>query len=117
MRFHAVLPDDVCHNYSSAFTGKSWKDLWGWVSLSASAHACLSALTVPESQFPTGHETFFIVAPTTQSRRSSRELIREAYPELERHLLGDGWDEHRGFFDTTKAERLLGWKEVIDAWA
>ena len=90
-----------------------WKDLWGWVSVDASASACLLGLEAPESTFPLGHEAFFIVAPTTQQQRDTTELLRDYYPELAKKWEASGMRGNQGAFDTSKAERMLGWKEIF----
>lgn len=76
------------------------------------ATACLLGLT---SEGWEGHEAFFIVAPHTRtgqqgSSTSSLELARKYHPKAK---LREGWfesEEHKGFYDTNQAERLLGWK-------
>ena len=91
----------------------TWKDLWGWVSVDASANACLLAITVSELVFPLGHEAFFIVAPTTQQQRDTKELLQEHYPDLAKKWEASGRRGNVGAFDTSKAERMLGWKEIF----
>jgi hypothetical protein len=115
LRFHAVTPDALCSTATLHNRGGLWKDLWGWVSLSSTANACLSALTVPESQFPLGHETFFVVAPTTMQQTPTELLLKESFPELVDKVKGglDG-KGNVGLISTDKARRLLGWEEVID---
>lgn len=90
------------------------KDLWGWVTNSALARAFVLSLTVPESQFPCGHETFFTVAPTIAQQTSSMELVKKHFPEVtdfRREYKGN-----EGFYDCSKAERLLGWTERAFPW-
>lgn len=115
LRFHAVTPDSLCTPPILDNRKGLWKDLWGWVSLSSTATACLSALTVPEQQFPLGHETFFIVAPTTMQQRPTLELLRERFPELVDEFGGvvEG-KGNLGLISTDKARRMLGWEEEID---
>jgi hypothetical protein len=71
-------------------------------------------LTVDEQQFPVGHETFFIVAPTTMQQTPTIELLRDAFPELvEKYggfVEGKG---NQGLISTAKAKRMLGWEEGI----
>ncbi|MEQ4204778.1 NAD(P)-dependent oxidoreductase [Actinopolymorpha sp. B17G11] len=78
------------------------RHLWGWVDIHAVARAFLSALT---ADF-TGHEAFFVVAPTTTTSVPSAELRSRFYPDvpLRRSLEG-----HAGFYDCGKAAKLLGW--------
>ncbi|RYP69749.1 hypothetical protein DL769_005200 [Monosporascus sp. CRB-8-3] len=89
---------------------ENWKDaavrqLWDWVSPSATARACLLAVTNPRFE---GCQIFNIVAPdTTQDDTPSEELARKYYPDAE--IRGD-LSGNRGFWTTDKAERMLGWK-------
>jgi UDP-glucose 4-epimerase len=53
-----------------------------------------------------GHEVFFIVAPDTAVDGPSLELARVHYPEVP--VRGD-FGGNRSFFDSGRAERLLGW--------
>jgi len=110
LRFHAVIPDERCTAPLLEARIGSWKDLWGWVSVTATAQSCLLGLTAPLSTFPIGHETFFIVAPTTVQQRNSEELLKEKFPELVGKMEFKG---NEGFISTKKAERMLGWKEVF----
>lgn len=109
LRFHWVVPDKlVDREYLHAHKG-SWRDLWGWVSLNAASKAVLLSLTVPESSFPVGHETFFIVAQTSCQQTNSMDLLRSKFPgikEIRTSMKGNA-----AFFDCSKAERMLGWKE------
>jgi len=61
-----------------------------------------------------GHETFFIVAPTTMQQTPTIDLLREAFPELvEKYgkvIEGKG---NQGLISTAKARRMLGWEERI----
>ena len=116
MRFHWIVPEaqvDITHldQHSS-----SWKDLWGFTPVTSAAQACLNALTVPESRFPPGHETFWIVADTTQKQSDSYELLHSSPLSSVTDLRADFRGSNRGFYDTSKAERLLGWKEVGFPW-
>jgi len=94
----------------------SINDCWGWVLMEATARACLLSIT---SEGWTGSEAFYIVAPTTTISLNKGEAATTSL-ELAQHFhskvpVKAGWFEggennSRGFFDTTKAERLLGWK-------
>lgn len=53
-----------------------------------------------------GHEPINIVAPDTISDRSSLDLARHHWPDVELH---DDLTGNQGFYDCTKAHRLLGW--------
>ena len=85
------------------------------VSEDAVADACLKALPVGEDILPLGHETFFIVDQTTSEERDSLELLRGTYPEIT-HLRADFKGSNKRFFDFSKAERMLGWKEEGFPW-
>jgi hypothetical protein len=93
--------------------GGAWKDLWGWVSASSTAQAVMLSITAPESTFPMGHESFFIVAPTTSLQKDTRELLEERYPNLLSYWDASGRKGNEGAFNTDKAERMLGWKEML----
>lgn len=79
--------------------------LWGYTDIHAAAQACLAALN---AKF-TGHETFFIVAPTTIFREEvrSRDLARRFYPDVP---INGALESNAGFYSCAKAERLLGWR-------
>jgi len=83
------------------------RDLWGWVSQDAAARACLLGLTTVAFS---GHEAFFIVAPSTVVNVDSAALQKEVYPEVED--IRRPWKGNASFFDCSKAERLLGWTEA-----
>jgi hypothetical protein len=67
-------------------------------------------LTVPEQTFPTGHEAFFIVAPTQHQQASTAALIDQWYPHSTRRKQ---WRGNEGLYDCSKAENLLGWTAKI----
>lgn len=68
-----------------------------------------------ESQFPLGHETFFIVAPTTMQQTLTEDLLATQFPELVGKVKGGLEGKGNvGLISTEKARRLLGWEEVID---
>ncbi|WP_020576454.1 NAD-dependent epimerase/dehydratase family protein [Actinopolymorpha alba] len=103
LRFHGITPEPpvraVQPDDRLAFEAKH---LWGWVGLDASADACLRALTADFS----GHEVFFVVAPTTTSALSSEELHQRFYPDVP---VRRPFADHLGFYDCGKAVKLLGW--------
>jgi len=114
LRFHYVVPPKLLNPTHLDHNGTGPKDLWGFVSTPSTARACLLALTVSEEEFPKGHETFFIAAPTTCRKRETMELVKESYPEIKdfRRLL-KGND---GLLDCSKAKRMLGWTEEGFVW-
>ncbi|RDX57040.1 NAD(P)-binding protein, partial [Lentinus brumalis] len=82
-------------------------DLWGYVQEDAAADAFLLALT-DESGRWSGHERFFITAQDVASEVASRELWERYWKDVP---IKEGKDlsGHKGFFDCSRAERLLGW--------
>ena len=104
LRFHGVVPERAMvarrdHDARDMVT----KHLWGYTRSDATARACLLSLT---AGFP-GHEAFFIVAPDTMMETPSLELARRFFPDVPvRGDLSGNW----GFFDCSKAERMLGWR-------
>lgn len=78
------------------------RQLWGYTTLDATARALLLGVTAPFA----GHEVFYIVAPDTMTDIPSQELCARYYPgvPLREELTGNS-----GFFDCSKASRILGW--------
>ena len=103
LRFHAVLTSaaELDQNDPNLEPGFG-KVMWGWTSYHAAARASLLSLTADFD----GHQVFYIVAPTIVVNRPSVELAKQYFPEVP--LRGD-FRGQRGFFDCSKAERLLGW--------
>ena len=112
LRLHGVLTPDLVSRERLNERGGYWKDLWGWVSQEATADSCLKGLLAPLSAFPNGHEAFFIASRTICEQRNSWDLYKTRFDlekegtEVRRDIVGN-----QSFFDTTKAERMLGWKE------
>jgi len=104
MRFHAVVPDraTVIKYYEQSGASPA-NHLWAYTRFDSAARACLLALTADFK----GHEVFYIVAPKTVMDTPSLELKQKFFPDLplRGELIGN-----QGFFDCSKAERLLGWK-------
>lgn len=119
LRPHWVIPESLAYDPVALDEAEgNWKDLWGWTSVTATARAFVAGVTAPEDKFPLGAEAFFIVAPTITQQRSSLELLKKWYPEA-----GEGkiemrreWKGNEGFFDCSKAERMLGWTEKAFPW-
>ena len=102
LRFHFVCDDKSrALDYYDAHPEKD-KHLWAYTRRDAAADACLLSV---EAEFG-GHETFYIVAPDTTSETPSRELAAQYVPNVP---LRDGWNANRSFFNSAKAERILGW--------
>jgi len=79
------------------------KHLWAYTLFSAANRAILSSLTADYK----GHEAFYIVAPTTTEDTLSVDLAKEHFPNTA--ISGD-LSGHTGFFDCSKAKRLLNWE-------
>ena len=106
MRFHWVVPDRNMAAERFNQPGQE-KHLWAYTLDNAAARACLQSL---EAGF-TGHEAFYIVAPDTTNDVPSLELAARHFPNVP--IKGD-LSGNRSFFDSSKAERLLGWKHDLD---
>lgn len=103
MRFHWVVPERAyAANHKRELWGEFSRNLWGYTRYDAAAQACLSSLTADFR----GHEAFFIVAPDTMVELPSAELAARFFPTVPVREFLRGTT---GFFDCSKAERLLGW--------
>jgi nucleoside-diphosphate-sugar epimerase len=106
LRFHWVVPsiDLPRDRYRESRGNLQPKHLLAWTHLAAAARACLAGVT---ADF-TGHEAFFIIAPNTVADDlPTLEFVQRYYPHIP--IRGD-LSGHRSLFDSSKAERLLGWK-------
>jgi nucleoside-diphosphate-sugar epimerase len=104
LRFHMVVPDRATAATRQDETNPVLaKHLWGYTSREAAARACLLALAVDLH----GHVAFNIVAPDTMMDRPSLELKQQYFPDVP---LRGNLDGHKGFFDCSRAERLLDWR-------
>jgi UDP-glucose 4-epimerase len=79
------------------------RHLWGYTLLDAAARACLLSLTASFE----GHHPLYIIAPDTIMDEPSAELKARYYPDV---LVRRNLEGHAAFFDSSKAERLLGWR-------
>ncbi len=79
--------------------------LWAYTLQSEAARACLLGLA---SDFK-GHEVFYIVAPRTAMQEPSLALAQKHYPNTP--IRGD-LSGNNSFFDSSKAEKILGWTHV-----
>lgn len=102
MRFHWVVPDRAIAAKVFNEPGMQ-KHLWAYTLFEPAARACLLSL---DAAFE-GHEVFYIVAPDTTMDEPSPELAARYFPSVP--IRGD-LSGRRGFFNTEKAERLLGWR-------
>jgi len=104
LRFHALVEQrEVAVGMVQRFGAMVSRHLWAYTSLKSASAACLLALTADFS----GHEAFYIVAGQTIAPELSLDLARQHYPETE--IRGD-LSGHAAFFDSRKAERMLGWQ-------
>ena len=104
LRLHALTSDRAQAVVASpGRSEQALRELWGYTEYTAAAAACL--LSVNASFY--GHERFYVVAPRTVAAEDSASLAARHYPEtaLRRRL-----NDHDGFFDCSKAERILGWR-------
>ncbi len=104
MRFHWVVSDRATAVAAKGYSETEFaaKNLWAYVRSDASARACLNSLTADFK----GHEVFFLAAPDTISATPSLELKQKFFPDVP--VRGD-LSETKSFFDSSKAERMLGW--------
>jgi nucleoside-diphosphate-sugar epimerase len=106
LRFHALVPEPpkLQHALDSAEAPVA-RNLWGWTLIHEAARACELAI---QAEYR-GHEVFFIIAPRTLSAIPSLELAQHAYPNVP--VRGD-LSGRKGFFDCSKAARLIGWTHI-----
>jgi UDP-glucose 4-epimerase len=105
LRFHWVVPERATAAKARIYHGieAGAKNLWAYTRYAAAARACLLSLTADFA----GHQVFYIAAPDTAVDVPSLELRQRFFPHVP--VRGD-LSGHRSFFDSSKAERLLGWK-------
>ena len=108
MRFHWVVPslEFAVQKKGYSQTEAAVKNLWAYTTHDAAARACLLALTADYK----GHETFYIVGPETIADVPSLELKQKFFADVP--VRGD-LSGHKSFFNSSKAERLLGWKHNL----
>jgi nucleoside-diphosphate-sugar epimerase len=106
LRFHWVVPGiELPRSFQrQGASAPQPKHLWAWTHMAAAARACLLGVTATYS----GHEVFFIIAPNIVPEDiTSLELAARHYPDVP--VRGD-MSGNRSFFDSSKAERILGWR-------
>ncbi|KIJ66745.1 hypothetical protein HYDPIDRAFT_174118 [Hydnomerulius pinastri MD-312] len=85
-------------------------DLWSYVQEDSAGEAFVRAVTVDgeANGWERGHEKFFVVAPQLAADEDWLELKEKYFPGVS---IREGWVENgaKGFFDCSKAERVLGW--------
>ena len=105
MRFHWVVPERATALQATGYsqTEAGAKNLWAYTRFDSAALACLLSLTADFQ----GNEVFYITAPDTIVDTPSLELKQKFFPDVP--VRGD-LSDHKSFFNSSKAERLLGWK-------
>jgi UDP-glucose 4-epimerase len=103
MRFHWVVPERVIAVRGYIKVEAPAKNLWAYTLHESAARACLLSLVADFK----GHEVFYITAPNTAIETPSLELKQKYFPDVP--VRGD-LSGHKSFFNSGKAERLLGWK-------
>ena len=107
MRFHWVVPErELAARNFTPNSADPKKHLFAYTRFDAAARACLLSL---ECKFK-GHEVFYIVAPDTTLDIPSLEAAATYFPGI--RVKGD-LSGRKAFFDSSKAERILGWKHDL----
>lgn len=101
LRLHALREYKEMLARRSGSPEAGHKDLWGYTPMAMGARACLAAVQTDLG----GCEIFYVAADDTCSPLPSMELHDRFYPDVPVH--GD-LSGRRSFFDSAKAERLLG---------
>ncbi|KAJ1311536.1 hypothetical protein OPQ81_010020 [Rhizoctonia solani] len=107
LRFHHVVPEKKRMSGEESLKKNSF-DLWGWTESIAAGRACLLAL---EAEW-TGAEVMYIIGEehcVVPGEGTAEELAKRYFP---RAVLRKNFGPQEGFFDCSKAERLLGWKHI-----
>lgn len=114
LRLHWSIPDPSQASVKDP-NGRIKQDLWGYVQEDSAADAFLRAV-VDENDKWSGHEAFFIVSPKHAYWKNESEFgLVDAKELREKHWpdvpIKPGFDVSgsKGFFDCSKAEKLLGW--------
>ena len=104
-RLHFSVPDRATAVMAAGQMGEMVrKHLWGYVTFDGINRAVLAALGATWR----GHEVFYLVAPQTVSDEPSEELAAKFYPKVP--IVGS-LRGTEGFFDCSKARRMLHWGE------
>ncbi|KAF8632267.1 hypothetical protein AX15_002012 [Amanita polypyramis BW_CC] len=105
LRLHWSVPDRTVALARGESGSKN--DLWSYVQRDSAADAFLIAITDKSGRW-SGHEAFYIVAPTTAAGRDSEELRQKYWSDVPVKQ-GKEISGKSAFFDCSKAEKLLGW--------
>lgn len=105
LRLSWSLPDKQIANLQQDAQRKN--DLWGYVHEDSGAEAFLLAVTKDDLPW-SGHQAFLITSPETTNVEDSRVLKEKFWPTVPIKE-GKRIEGRQGFFDCSKAERMLGW--------
>ena len=111
LRLHWSIPDRTPISQKRTKIHMAKNDLWGYVQEDLCAEAFLLALSPSNDQNWKGHEPFFICTPDTTWNGPTSELYEAFWKDVP---IKEGKDlsGRKGFFDCSKAERLLGWTHL-----
>ena len=105
LRFHWLQPHPIPPKPEYDHNASWIKHLWARTDMTSAAQACLLSLTADFS----GHEVFYIVAPTQHTVTPTLELAKQYYPNVP--IRGD-LSGHTSLITSKKAKRILGWQSV-----
>lgn len=106
LRFHWVLDDrEIAIAMNKTIPDIAINHLWAYTKTAEASRAIELALTTEFS----GHEVFYIVAPTLATEDPAERLAETHYPDVPLRSEIKG---RSGFYDCSKAGRLLGWTHV-----
>ncbi|MCW1967848.1 MAG: NAD(P)-dependent oxidoreductase [Anaerolineae bacterium] len=105
LRFHWLQPQPVTPKPEYDHNTNWVKHLWARTDMTSAAEACLLSLSADFS----GHEVFYIVAPTQHTVAPTLELAKQYYPDVPIRSPLPG---HTSLINSQKAERVLGWKST-----
>ncbi|WVF71073.1 hypothetical protein IAT40_005870 [Kwoniella sp. CBS 6097] len=94
--------------------------LWSWSSVNAVLRACILGLTTEgwggaEAFHIAADEIFYPAALSNGIELPALELLEQHWPGRVKKVDRSWWhgNPRRSFFDTSKAQRILGWKHDI----
>jgi UDP-glucose 4-epimerase len=102
LRFHWVIDRKKAIEWRASDDRRAAHGLWAYTSPRSAVDACLRGVSVDFH----GHHVFYIVAPQTLSDTASRALAAQFYPET---VMRGDFDGNQGFYDCSRAARVLGW--------
>ncbi|MFM2309560.1 MAG: hypothetical protein RLY87_1682 [Chloroflexota bacterium] len=103
LRFHWVVAHlEMAKTHANKNSDANAKQLWAYTLAESAARACLAIIDASYI----GHETFYIVSPTTVMNEPTQDLITQWWPNVP---LTQAIPDHMGMYDCSKAQRLLNW--------